>query len=238
MAPKGKAKAKGKARSRSSSPAPRDPTAIINKSIELHAGILACFRRWDADGNGSISLPELKAVLLDIGVEESEIPKLFSLADVNKDGQIDYEEFVAWLYAVAPDAVRKSPRAGREDQVVAALEKAERPATVSGGHPDMRPMPLTDDDREVEVTCKLAAPVTPLLDFTIKVAPSTRLSEIANRICENHGGSIKDPTICINRFHPEEVRSLESTLEECGVRRGRCVVYYDYVAAGGELLGP
>jgi len=208
--------------------------ATVNESLELKDGVLAAFRQWDTTGSGGILLPEMKKVLLALGVPEGDVPKIFSLADCNKDGIIDYEEFVSWLWAVAPAAMQRAQACvGQDDEP----ESMRRPhAAECGGHPEMSPL---GDHREAKVilaTCKLAAPVCPHLDFTVRVAPTTRIAELAMRICENHGGSICDPVICVNRFHPEEIRSQAETLEDCGVTEGNCVVYYDYVAQAGAVL--
>lgn len=226
-----KAKARSKSRSRR---APKDPTAL-DDVLRLKDGVLAAFREWDADGSGTISQPELKQVLVAVGVKESDVPMLFSLADTNKDGQIDYEEFVAWLFVVAPRAAgsaqdAKAPLFGEQ------LPPPGRGAAEAGGHPAMQPIVLPTGHKEIMATVKLAAPVCPHLDFTIKASPSTAIREIVERICENHDGSIQDPVVCVNRFHPEEVRPYDSTLEECGVVGGSCVVYYDFVAQSGKLL--
>lgn len=206
----------------------------LDGKLALKRGIVSVFQAWDIDGSGTISLPELKTVLAEIGVNETDVPKLFSLADCNKDGQIDYEEFVSWLSVVAPVASAQAPRAAVADAAAApppVCRAAER-----GGHPDMTPLGLSKDEPEIRVTCKLAAPVCPHLDFTIKVTPSTAISEIASRVCENHGGSISHPAICVGRFHPAEIRSHSTTLKECGILGGDCAIYYDFVAQAGGVL--
>jgi len=241
MPPKGKTDANAKARPRS--PSGHTVIEALKTTLQpkLQKGVLAAFREWDAGGKGHISLPDLKAVLTEVGVPEGHVPKLFSLADANKDSKIDYEEFVAWLFAVAPTAVppddfrRVEREIARRDRTVSPPPE-RRPAAERGGHPDMWSMRPRRGEREILVTCKLAAPVCPLLDFTIKVTPSTRISELADRIVENHGGSIKDPKLCVHRFHPEEIVSYESTLQDCGVTEDECCVYYDYVALGGAVL--
>jgi len=101
-------------------------------------------------------------------------------------------------------------------------------------HPDIRPSRI--DKREVNATIKLAAPVCNLLEFTIKVTPSTKISYVIDRIIERHGGSIRELSVCVNRFHPEEIVSAENSLEDCGVVHGDCIIYYDFVPTSGALL--
>lgn len=55
------------------------------------------FRQFDTNGDGSISLEELRLILLAVGMAEADIPSIFAGADVNGDGKIDYGEFFTWL---------------------------------------------------------------------------------------------------------------------------------------------
>merc|ERR1719421_2210739 len=115
-----------------------------------------------------------------------------------------------------------------------AAKKEEAPEAAKYDHPEIKPSRI--DHREITATIKLAAPVCSLLEFTIKVTPSTKISYIEELIIHRHGGSIKDLSICVNRFHPEEIVSSEASLEECGVVGGECIVYYDFVPVSGALL--
>eukprot|EP00928_Gymnodinium_smaydae_P012191 TRINITY_DN14433_c0_g1_i1.p1 TRINITY_DN14433_c0_g1~~TRINITY_DN14433_c0_g1_i1.p1 ORF type:complete len:1047 (+),score=112.79 TRINITY_DN14433_c0_g1_i1:71-3142(+) len=60
------------------------------------------FQRWDINGDGGISKDELTRVLTSVGsarkLTEVEIYKLFLAADADKNGVIDYKEFVAYLF--------------------------------------------------------------------------------------------------------------------------------------------
>jgi len=62
--------------------------------------LLKIFRGADVDGNGSISKLELSAVLrtLDSNLSYDAIDAMFTAADANNDGGIEYEEFVSWLF--------------------------------------------------------------------------------------------------------------------------------------------
>ena len=102
-------------------------------------------------------------------------------------------------------------------------------------HPVLQPDRV--DSRSVHAIIKLAAPVCPLLEFAVDIPPSTRVRELGERIVQRHGGSLKELSICVNRFHPEEILAPEKRLEDCGVVDGQCVVYYDFVPIGGPLLG-
>ncbi|KAF4653703.1 hypothetical protein FOL47_010337 [Perkinsus chesapeaki] len=101
-------------------------------------------------------------------------------------------------------------------------------------HPDIKPSRI--DSRIVTATIKLAAPVCTLLEFTTTLPPSAKISQIIDLIIKRHGGSIRELSVCINRFHPEEIVKPDETLEDCGVIGGECVVYYDFVPLTGALL--
>lgn len=51
---------------------------------------------FDKDGNGTIDLEELRTALTQIGetMTDTEVEELFEAADSNRDGSLDYNEFV------------------------------------------------------------------------------------------------------------------------------------------------
>ena len=49
------------------------------------------FRRFDKNGDGSVSYEELKEVFLARGKSEKDVKDFFDEADTDKDGQVDYE---------------------------------------------------------------------------------------------------------------------------------------------------
>merc|ERR1711972_847358 len=61
--------------------------------------VVDCFKKWDTDGDGSISRSELERVLvlLNPSFTKKDMNMIFKQADTNKDGKIDYEEFTVWL---------------------------------------------------------------------------------------------------------------------------------------------
>ncbi|CAE8686827.1 unnamed protein product, partial [Polarella glacialis] len=99
-----------------------------------------------------------------------------------------------------------------------------------GKHPEPK---SRVDERKVMATVKLAAPVCSLLEFKLECTPSTKISFVVDRIIDRHGGSISDLSVCVNRFHPEEIASRDKTLEQCGVFGGDCIIYYDFVPRAG-----
>ncbi|KAJ2472233.1 hypothetical protein EV174_005854 [Coemansia sp. RSA 2320] len=57
------------------------------------------FRVFDKDGNGFISAQELRHALTNLGekLSDEEVDEMIQEADVNGDGQIDYDEFVKMM---------------------------------------------------------------------------------------------------------------------------------------------
>lgn len=57
------------------------------------------FEEWDADGNGVISAGELVELFSKLapGLDTATLFKMLAQADLNKDGVLDYDEFVSWI---------------------------------------------------------------------------------------------------------------------------------------------
>merc|ERR1712187_214349 len=67
--------------------------------------VKALFRTFDKNGDGSISKREMMAVIKGLCPEfsKSQLEALFLVVDEDKDGTIDYEEFIQFLFgAPAP----------------------------------------------------------------------------------------------------------------------------------------
>lgn len=62
------------------------------QTVDMEEEILDAFREFDRDGNGSISKEELRMAIATLGekVKEDELDELFTMADLNGDGQINY----------------------------------------------------------------------------------------------------------------------------------------------------
>lgn len=67
---------------------------------DVPGALVQVFRRFDADGDGFITKTELAGVFQAVDHaywNETRIAELMNAADTNGDGNIKYEEFVAWL---------------------------------------------------------------------------------------------------------------------------------------------
>ena len=69
------------------------------KDEDSEEEIRETFRVFDKDGNGFVSPAELRHVLGNIGekLTDEEIDEMILEADVDGDGAINYEEFVAMM---------------------------------------------------------------------------------------------------------------------------------------------
>lgn len=56
------------------------------------------FQFFDKDGNGEISIPELRTTMHELGdlLSEEEILSFMAVMDVNNDGVIGFQEFIGW----------------------------------------------------------------------------------------------------------------------------------------------
>jgi calmodulin len=57
------------------------------------------FRVFDKDGNGYISAAELRHVMTNLGekLTDEEVDEMIREADIDGDGQVNYEEFVTMM---------------------------------------------------------------------------------------------------------------------------------------------
>jgi len=72
---------------------------ILRNSCDQMDDVKAAFRVFDCDNNGSISKEELREAMVNLGQRctEEEFSVMFATADKNKNGRIDFEEFVEMM---------------------------------------------------------------------------------------------------------------------------------------------
>jgi Ca2+-binding EF-hand superfamily protein len=56
------------------------------------------FDEFDRDHSGSVSLDEVRPALRSLGMSDHQIADLVERHDLNKDGELQYEEFVSFLW--------------------------------------------------------------------------------------------------------------------------------------------
>ena len=76
-------------------------TLMVGKSkdVNLEVELIGAFRVFDRDENGYIILGELKNVMASVGerLSDEEVMQMIREADIDRDSQINYEEFVAMM---------------------------------------------------------------------------------------------------------------------------------------------
>ena len=76
------------------------------KDTDSEDEIKEAFKVFDKDGNGFISAAELRHVMTNLGekLTDEEVDEMIREADIDGDGQINYEEFVKMMMANWPKA--------------------------------------------------------------------------------------------------------------------------------------
>ncbi len=71
------------------------------KDTDTEEELIEAFKVFDRDGNGFISAAELRHVMTNLGekLTDEEVDEMIREADVDGDGQINYEEFVRMMMA-------------------------------------------------------------------------------------------------------------------------------------------
>jgi len=79
------------------------------KDTDTEEELIEAFKVFDRDGNGFISAAELRHVMTNLGekLTDEEVDEMIREADVDGDGQINYEEFVKmrWWCAISGPSV-------------------------------------------------------------------------------------------------------------------------------------
>lgn len=77
------------------------PAASKNERDEnAEEEMLEAFKVFDSDGNGNISADELRQIMANLGekLTDEEVDEMVKEADIDGDGEINYEEFVRMMF--------------------------------------------------------------------------------------------------------------------------------------------
>ncbi|XP_052097729.1 calmodulin-A-like [Mytilus californianus] len=72
---------------------------IVDKLNNPETELLNAFKLFDKDGNGFVNVDELKYIVTHLGdqLTDEEVQEMFDEADLNNDGQLNYEEFTVLM---------------------------------------------------------------------------------------------------------------------------------------------
>jgi len=81
----------------------------LRNSFRDISEVIAAFKKFDTNKDGALSQSELLNGIKSIGLDlsQQECSSIFSMADVNQDGEINYVEFVSALFPSAADGLAK-----------------------------------------------------------------------------------------------------------------------------------
>merc|ERR1740121_731679 len=70
----------------------------VLKELTVQNRMMTDFEKWDVSRDGTITRQELSMCFSKLGSQfnAAELDKIMEVADKNKDGKIDYKEFVSW----------------------------------------------------------------------------------------------------------------------------------------------
>jgi len=186
--------------------------------IQDDTGVMEAFKEADANGDGVISLEELKDVFGRIGNwSDEEFEVLFQAAQTDDDGNLSYEEFVNWIMAddVANSLSMLPPGEGQVWEIVS-----------ESGHPWMKPastiMPVLEI-AEPEI-CVCPGPQEELLEIVepeICVCPGPQeelLEMVEPMMCGGFGA--KQPA-------DAEIQAIADQVKDAAVEKANVLLMED-----------
>merc|ERR1711992_499601 len=97
------------------SPLTATALARFRNTFTVIEDVVSAFRIIDSNNDGALSKSELESGMNSFGKKftQVEIDSVFSLADVNADGEINYSEFVSVMFPAAANAIAKFRKQNR-----------------------------------------------------------------------------------------------------------------------------
>ena len=92
------------------------------------------------------------------------------------------------------------------------------------------------DSRIVDADIRVVAPVSQLMNFKAQLTPSTVMEDVARLVRKHHHQAVRQVSLCLNRYHPDEILQPKMTLEQLGITSGECVIFYDFVPIVEPLI--
>ena len=98
--------------------------ALLENQDEEEGILERAFNFFDKDGNGEISTAEFKTTMKELGnlLSEAEMDEFLGLMDTNRDGAIDYGEFIRLLKCQRPVYMDLADKTSHDGDVTAGLK--------------------------------------------------------------------------------------------------------------------
>merc|ERR1712106_612748 len=106
-------------------PVAADGIAKLRNSLKDIGCVRQAFRKFDADGDGEISIQELKAGAGSVGkFSDGELSAVFAIGDIDNDGKISFPEFARIVIPSADEKISQLKKSiGSANEVAAAFKK-------------------------------------------------------------------------------------------------------------------
>ena len=102
-------------------------------ALTRHSALVDAFNVFDTDKSGALSVDEVKAALEASGIVGADAADILASADADGDGQIDLEEFEAFVRSTSAEVAVDSAQAARDRlQRVSAVAVARADAAAAG----------------------------------------------------------------------------------------------------------
>merc|ERR1719431_43510 len=106
-------------------PVAADGIAKLRNSLKDIGCVRQAFKKFDADGDGEISIQELKAGASSVGkFSDGELSAIFAIGDIDNDGKISFPEFARIVLPSADEKISQLKKTiGTANEVSAAFKK-------------------------------------------------------------------------------------------------------------------
>lgn len=77
-------------------------------TAEQESTARAVFKKWDLNGDGTLSIEELREVLATLDITGKVFDEIFTALDKNRNGTVEVDEFLTWVFGEAREDIREA----------------------------------------------------------------------------------------------------------------------------------